>query len=552
MPRAAPSLALLLLLGASAHAGNAAEDAQASAERDYLLKVNVECGLALTVKYDGESLRKNNQDIGWDQTGGSNECNEPLRYIWHACQSEKGKAALKRTKLSSIVCKGTSGTKGSLTVKAGTVTVERAFEEDKPYVRSKKQFEAAIDFALPLETEDPYYDDKWSALKQKDNPVTSTQTFCLVDGAKVEFRPSLEDPFERRQEDGTVKCMKDGQPFTDLVIKKGKKTGFLTQQRDAVLMRQQYRDGKRDGEQRTTDNGRLTGVQVYVDGKEVTDTDYHPNGKLSRHTHQFPDHLDLIQLDDDGKVHAVTCSPQAKDDRELRKWCGFEGAITHTLYDGTGKVSRVQTYLNGVIQKEGPGNSDYGSGSEVAYQDGKKHGEERVVDKTGKLLSTVSWDRGVQHGKQIEYAADGKKVAKESVWKAGELKQVTEFFLNGNPKLREVYDDPKTLSRTEYWDTGKTKEEGRLLSCRRGYRPRDWCEKGLQKRYYENGDRESEENYKAGKLHGTRKGWWDNGRQHEVAEFEDGKCTARKAWDSDGKLTVDEEYEADGSRKLKR
>jgi antitoxin component YwqK of YwqJK toxin-antitoxin module len=554
MPRATPSLLSLLLFGASsAYAGNSAEEAQAACERDYLLKVNFECGLSLTVKYDGESLRKNNKDIGWDQTGGSNECNEPLRYVWHACKSEKGKAALKRTKLSAIVCKGTAAAKGSLTLKGGTVTVERAFEEDKPYVRSKKQFEAALDFALPLETEDPYYDDKWNALKQQDNPVTNTQTFCLVNGTKVELRPSLEDPFERREEDGTVKCMKDGQPFTDLVVKKGKKTGFLTQQRDAILMREQYRDGKRDGEQRTTNNGRLTGVQVYVDGKVVTDTDYHPNGKLSRHTHQFPDRLDLIELSDDGKVYAITCSPLSKDDRELRKWCGFEGAITHTLYDGTGKVSRVQTYLNGVLQKEGPGNSDYGSGNEVAYQDGKKHGQERVVDKTGKLLSTTQWNRGLKDGKELTYADDGKKVAKESVWKADELVQATEFYLNGNPKLREVYDTPKKLVRTRYWDTGKTKEEGTLLACdSRGFRSRGWCEEGTHKRFYENGDRAAEENYRAGKLHGTSKSWWDNGRQEEVAEYEDGKVSARKNWDRDGKLTVDEEYEADGSRKLKR
>ena len=441
---------LLLFRGATAHAGNSAEGAQWSAEHDYLLKVNVACGLSLTVKYDTESLRKNNQDIGRDQTGGGNECNEPLRYIWYACQSEQGKAALKRTKVAKILCQGTSGPTGSLILQSGTITVLRAFEEDQPFLRSKKQFEAAIDLALKIETEDPYYDEKWSALRLEDNPVTSTQTFCLVNGKKVEFKTFLEDSFEHREEDGTVQCTKDGQPFSDLVIKKGKKTGFTTNQRDAVSSRSQYRDGVLDGEQRTTDNGRLSELNVYKGGKQVTSADYHPNGKLSRYTHQFPDHLDLVSLADDGKVLGVTCSPQSKDDRELRRWCGFDGAITHTLYDGTGKVSAVQTYRDGLLQKEGPGNSAYGSGSEVAYQDGKKHGEERVTDKDGLLRSSLKWDRGVKDGKEIQYADDGKKVSRELVWKAGELKQLTEFFLNGNPKLREVYDTPKKLVRTRF------------------------------------------------------------------------------------------------------
>ena len=50
-----------------------------------------------------------------------------------------------------------------------------------------------------------------------------------------------------------------------------------------------------------------------------------------------------------------------------------------SIYDGTGKVNRVQTWRDGVIQKEDPGASDWGSGSEVSFKDGKKHGEERIL-----------------------------------------------------------------------------------------------------------------------------------------------------------------------------
>jgi len=47
-----------------------------------LVKLNARCGVDLTVRYDVESLKANNKDLGWDQTGGDRECNEPLRYRW--------------------------------------------------------------------------------------------------------------------------------------------------------------------------------------------------------------------------------------------------------------------------------------------------------------------------------------------------------------------------------------------------------------------------------------------------------------------------------------
>ena len=60
-----------------------------------LPKVVAACGLPLTFAIDGESLRKNNKDIGHDQTDGANECNEPLRLLWYACKTDAGKAAVK-------------------------------------------------------------------------------------------------------------------------------------------------------------------------------------------------------------------------------------------------------------------------------------------------------------------------------------------------------------------------------------------------------------------------------------------------------------------------
>ena len=162
-----------------------------------------------------------------------------------------------------------------------------------------------------------------------------------------------------------------------------------------------------------------------------------------------------MSLKEDGKVYRLRARPAAKDDKELRKICGFDGAVTTSIYDGTGKVARVDTWKDGVIQKQGAGTSDYASRSEVAFKDGKKQGEERVLGKDGKLAAIINWDRGVKEGKEIVFAEGGKKVVKEIVWKAGEMTQVTELYLNGNPSLKETYADPKKKQVQAFWDTGK-------------------------------------------------------------------------------------------------
>jgi antitoxin component YwqK of YwqJK toxin-antitoxin module len=192
--------------------------------------------------------------------------------------------------------------------------------------------------------------------------------------------------------------------------------------------------------------------------------------------------------------------------------------------------------------------------SNVAYVDGKKNGEERVLSKTGQLAATITWKKGVRDGKERTYSDDGKKVVKEVVWADGVVKESTELYLNGNPKLREVFDGDQKMHRSEYFDIGKVRSEGDFLRCvgrSYGYRRNDWCEEGLHKSWYENGTHASETSFKAGKREGTSKAWFENGKPAAVEEYAADKLTKAKRWDENGVLKVDEEYEADGSRKLK-
>ena len=74
----------------------------------------------------------------------------------------------------------------------------------------------------------------------------------------------------------------------------------------------------------------------------------------------------------------------------------------------------------------------------------------------------------------------------------------------------------------------------------------------MHRSYFESGARRSEVSYRMGKRHGPSLGWWENGRPETVAAYADDKMTEAKTWDRDGKLVADDQFEADGSRKIRR
>lgn len=545
---------VFLLLAASAFAGNEPEKAQRRAEEDLLPKIAFACGAPVSLVYDGDSLRKYNSDIGHDQTDGENECNEPLRYLWYACKTEAGKAAVRSSRITKIACRGVGGTAGSLGVSSGTMIVERAVGENQPYRRSRKQFESLVHVALAISAEDPYTDETWQDFARQPNPVTSTTTYCLVGADKVAYDENVYDSYSRRKQDAQVRCWKDGAVVIDLRIDKGRKTGFLTQTLLDGVRRVTYRDDKQHGEERRFKNGKLTSVASYDSGENVWRKELRPDGRVASYTHKFAGDSAEIAIRDDGHVTRLHCLPAAKDDADLRKPCGFDGAVTTPIYDGTGKVSRVLTWKDGVLQQEGAGNSAYAPRSEVAFKDGKKQGEERILQPDGKLASTIHWNAGVKDGSETSFAEDGQRIVKEIAWKSGEVAQLTERYLNGNPKLVETYENPRKKRSTGFWDTGKMAVEGDLVMCETndyGFVYRDWCEEGLQKTYYESGAHESEATYDHGKRQGPARTWWANGKAASIENWADDKPTKATRWAEDGRLVSDDEFEPDGSRKIK-
>ena len=537
---------LVVLLALPAFAGsNSPEKGQRRAEEEVLPKLKLLCGVPLAVRYDGESLKEKNKDIGWDQTDGANQCDEPLRYLWALCQSDAGKAAVRRAELREVVCRGASGETGSLTVKNGVITVERATDESQPHLRSRAQFEQALKVKLTLATEDPYYDEAWHAFRRAPAPVTSTTDYCVVNGNKVAFdwmEPS-------RLRDGTVKCIEAGVVVADVRVKDCKKTGFTTWVRGDHRSLERLVDGQRDGLNEEREGAVLLSQTMYRAGERVWSKDFHPSGRLKSYQRQLPGRLVQLELTEDGRVTSLGCDPQVKDDDVLQAWCGFGREKTVAMYDGTEKVSRTVTFRDGLPVKQVAGDSPYASGSTVAFVDGKKDGEERVTRRDGTLQAVVTWKRGVQHGRAQRFSDDGKKVVEESQWSDGELSRRTEYFLNGNPKRVETFDGPKAKRVVESYDLGQTRSEGAWVKCNAW---RGWCEDGLHVEYFENGQRAAEVTWKNGQREGAGRSWFPSGRPASEDEYREGKLFRRRTWDEDGGVTADDEYEADGSRKLKK
>lgn len=543
------ALALTLVLAGS----NAPEKGLARTKDEVLQKLAARCGVPVAISWDFASLRAHNRDISYDQTDGELECNEPLRYLWALCDSDAGRALVRRSEVREIVCRGTAEPVGSLTFKAGVITVERSDEERDSFLRARAQFEKAFKTKLTLER-DPYQDEAWRDWRREPNPVTSTTDYCLHDGKKVAFDWSLADRAMNNRGSDTVlvKCFEAGKVVIDVSMKERKKTGLVTQVRDDWRRRVTLVADEQDGLEEEFDKGRLQAQALWKRGDRVWTKELHPTGALKRYWRQYPTPRQVsVELREDGAVTGLSCGAEAKDDEVLRAWCGFAGQKTVQVLDGTGKVSRTVTHLNGLLTRSEAGTSEYASRSTLDYVDGEPDGEERVVRKDGTLVQTTTWARGVKSGPERTYSPDGKKVVQETRWRAGVVEGRVEFFLNGNKKLEEVFDGPKQKVVTELFDLGGVRRKGAYVACTRRYSRNDWCETGLHTTFFESGKKAAEDTFRDGQRVNEKR-WYESGVLAEEVTLVDGRLATRKRWLADGGVELDEAYEADGSRVLKR
>ncbi len=266
---------------------------------------------------------------------------------------------------------------------------------------------------------------------------------------------------------------------------------------------EQYDNGSSNGlGKRFFDNGQLQRIAFSEKGKEVAAIEYQKDGKLAR----------------------VRCANHSMfpEDKAV---CGFGGKASEvSLYNSRDQLIAKETWLNGVMSAHNEFNDGVPTRSvsfvndkrtiRTYFKDGKLH-EESVMN-----APLSDSNRQGQEGVDKEWAGNGQLI-REVLWKDGYQARQTQWYMNGNLREKQQNDGTgaKGLSQVErYWDNGK-------LQVKETQRGRGVVGKS---QYFD-----------------------EEGRLRRE-EFYDDKSTlkTRKEFDVSGKVTKDEEFFEDGSRKL--
>ena len=308
-------------------------------------------------------------------------------------------------------------------------------------------------------------------------------------------------------------------------------------------MEQEYRDGKREGEYRKFEGGKLVEVSHYVDDRELGEAlRYSKTGKLIRKVdRREPDSASTWQdFDEAGRLTEAGCGLQGSFQAGLRD-CKWKGPSPLVFFHSNGQKRAVIELRDGLRQ-----------GLTTTFDtSGVKDGEERYakglrdglfVDiENGKPRRSANFAAGEKSGEEIEFFGDGGK-KKVSIWKSKELARVTEYFQNGSKKFERVVDGPQVFE-SRFDDDGKLEDRSQFLGRERA---------GLHEGFLPDGGTTLRESYTEGRLQGRRQEFFDDGLPEEDSQWERGHVTARKRWDSDGGLVEDEAFYEDGSRKKKK
>ncbi len=210
-----------------------------------------------------------------------------------------------------------------------------------------------------------------------------------------------------------------------------------------------------------------------------------------------------------------------------------------------GKRNGVQrTYKNGILVEEKNYRDDLLNGkyftwdskglplSGENYTDGNLDGE-CIYYSFGKVIRIVHYENGKKGGIEKQFDSSGKPTT-FSWYKSGRIDSMHTFHANGNLAIARVYSYFPGFVRTEEFSAYTEWDEvGHLLLSGKYHfdqKDQDWTT------YYPTGKIKSVTSYSAGKIKGTYKKWYANGK--EMIEYDcDGTnaVSTPKVWDEKGK-----------------
>lgn len=400
---------------------------------------------------------------------------------------------------------------------------------------------------------------------------------CSLNGKDI----NLDNGDSTRGITGTVHC-KDrttGQTTRDIPYVKGQTDGILKDYRWGTKEFSEYKNGQpTQRSQKWDQKGRLV-VNTLSDAKEqhAVNKAYYPNGALMRETLTQPGTTTKLHLEyySDGHLAQVRCDngPVGRKDcgygdktGELKTYYkngklkkimrfahGLGDGITETHFDSNGKIGRTEMWVAGV--QEGP--------SEEFWENGR-------------LMTQRTYKNGKTTGSLKKFFEEG-GLAEESVTENGVVQQEKTYYQNGHPKTETVRRDG-TVTVKEFWDSGKPEFTGTFTEKTRygktgeiivmepwdtlsegtiEYNPwggdaiawKDVVEQGVHTHYREEGPLADETTYKDGQRDGLSRSYYPDRKVAVEAIYKEDHLVSKKEYDENGKLTSNETYYADGSRK---
>lgn len=236
-----------------------------------------------------------------------------------------------------------------------------------------------------------------------------------------------------------------------------------------------------------------------------------------------------------GQLASLRCGPKPLlapyvDDAKL---CGFGAASSVNTYSYKGELRKTSVMLGGVEQKA---TSFYAPGKPELEEElqGTQKRETYYADDGGKRREKL-WDVSARTAlllRDAEFHASGTlvrervyAVAEANGRKRSRLASESNFYLNGQPKSKDVYtlDGNTELRDTQHFnDQGKLSRQGRYA---------------IDGRYSE-------------RPVGVHQVWFANGKLEEEVTYDaKGNLARQKVWDETGKLLSDDALFEDGSRK---
>ena len=287
------------------------------------------------------------------------------------------------------------------------------------------------------------------------------------------------------------------------------------------------------------EDGKVESIGFYLQNDKRTEFVYNQNGTLA----------------------SIACSAGSFS-AEDRRLCGFSGKPgSVTLYASDGKPFKKLTFDRGELTASNEIADDGKVASTEQYATAKKDGVRVAKFPDGKTKSETRYDSdGLLNGLQREFDESGQQI-REAQFKAGFMERELLYYLNGQPKRlteKSKRGDRVVVRSVAYWDSGRVQREGLFDEVRgqRGFgwgsswRYGDMVEQGEFRSFYDGGALQAVEHYKDGKLTGVSKYYFEDGKalKQEIT-YVSGDISRLREFKQDGRLTKDETYFKDGSRK---